>query len=897
MRVLLAAALACAACSPPPDAGPTTDEGKLRASLGIPASAEKVIIFSQNAHLDIDWQKTFDGYYDSFVGTDFIEARQILDDQPRAFYSVAEMAFLKHHLEAHPEEVDAIRGHAARGAFHIVGGGITSPDTLLPESELVFRDFLFGARFSEDQLGVRPTAAWLPDSFGHASTVPDLLVAAGFDSVGFSRVDGAPTFFEDAIKHRPIKPGSDAEMLHQMGSDDFMWISPTGAEVLAHWMSAGLYCMGDNIDFDEELTIAGGHLGPYYGDDPTFTDGRIAKYLAELDPYAKTPYRYVNVGCDFQHPKAELISYLDGWNQRQFASTKVWAVAAPFDVYTQLVRFHKDVLPSLPMDITPYFMGFYGTRADLKRRVREAARPFFTVETFATAVPQGKAITDALSPEFERLARADHHDFVTGTANDLVAQSEQLPLMDEVEGAGNAALQQLARAYRGMLHDGSPGANAYAVVFNPTAAARSEVIEIELPQPSSARALTAVASDGPLPTELLPATTGSRRQRVRFALPSIDPLGWREIAIGPGGVAPPKQVQLVLSDGNGAPASGAAVKKVVLSNAHVTATFARGAQGFALASLLLDGKEAIAGPSFTAIDYQDMGGLWRLGNEMPGCSFTALPPGDGSGETVQVLDDGALVARVAFTVGGATREAWLAASDTGLSLAFTTGAGEGITRTARFAFAEDSGAVLRTSLAGGFAERDVEKVYTPTFWPAVEWVTVGDAAILLRQSTGVRFGGDGSVELMAARDVRNEQCDVEGGTGTDPGLHRIEWQLVRAATPADAAKAGQRWNRPLAAVMLDGKPTGAADPDGTIGSLDGSGILTAWKPADRGRGTIVRALLLPGPVTIYSPVLVGAKLHRTDTSERDLEDLGTNAGISITLDVARFGPIATVRIE
>ena len=199
------------ACSHSPTDGPHTPEGDLRAQLGIPPEARTVVLFGQNAHMDVDWQRTFDDFYQTWVGGILVAARELTADQPRAFYSVAEMAYLKHHIEQHPEELAALRAEAGRGALHIVGGGMTSPDTVLPETEMLARDYLLGARFSEETLGVRPRSAWLPDSFNYAATAPDLLVAAGFESVGFARVDGAPTPLE-TIKHKTtLCPGSSAE--------------------------------------------------------------------------------------------------------------------------------------------------------------------------------------------------------------------------------------------------------------------------------------------------------------------------------------------------------------------------------------------------------------------------------------------------------------------------------------------------------------------------------------------------------------------------------------------------------------------------------------------------------------------------------------------------------------
>ena len=74
-----------------------------------------------------------------------------------------------------------------------------------------------------------PRAAWLPDSFGHSATAPDVLAAAGFTSVAFSRVDGWPTIFQwIQDPHAPVVPGSGADRLSQLHSADFVWRGPGG---------------------------------------------------------------------------------------------------------------------------------------------------------------------------------------------------------------------------------------------------------------------------------------------------------------------------------------------------------------------------------------------------------------------------------------------------------------------------------------------------------------------------------------------------------------------------------------------------------------------------------------------------------------------------------------------
>src|SRR5262249_52895169 len=154
--------------------------------------------------------------------------------------------------------------------------------------------------------------------------------------------------------------------------------------------------------------------------------------------------------------------------------------------------------------------------------------------------------------------------------------------------------------------------------------------------------------------------------------------------------------------------------------------------GFALKSVIIDGMEALSGPSFTLNDYADTGGLWRLGNEMKGCKFSPIAP-PGGADSIEVLDSSPLVVRVAFHSSTAVREASLSAGSLGLSLALTTGASQATTRTAAFTLAS-SGSSVDTSSPGGYVTRQGDKVYTPAFWPAVSWARAGGFAILLRQS-------------------------------------------------------------------------------------------------------------------------------------------------------------------
>jgi hypothetical protein len=897
---LIAALLACACSSsphhPPPQLTPA--ELALRTKLGIPLDAERVIVFGQNAHLDVDWQRTFDDYYTTFVEHIFLSARQILDAQPRAFYSIAEMSYLQHHLTVHPEELAPMQADVARGALRIVGGGMTSPDTLLPESELLARDWLYGIKFAEDTLGAHPTAAWLPDSFGHGGTAPDVLAAAGYTSVAFSRVDGAPDLLGQLVHpNDPPLAGSTAEKLQQLGTADFYWDGTNGASIFAHFLSGvGLYCEGDNLDYQEDLEPAGMHSGPFKGDDPTFTDASIDRYIGELVPYARTPYLFVPVGCDFADPKERLLEYVDGYNARRYPITHVWAVAAPFEDYATLASARPELLPHIAGELSPYYMGFYGSRADVKRATRDAARPYFTAEPYAALLgAAGATITTAAQPMLELLTRADHHDWVTGTAADDVVTNEQLPVLAMTRAAGEGELGQIAEALAQRIPI-TAGAVARLVALDAASDPEDDVITIDLPVADPA--VHTVAGGVALPMELVAAPATFRIHT------SAAPYGWQAIDILPGAApAPPAgEVSLALTDDTGAPAAGAAITHVVLSSSHVRAEWVRVAGVFALTSLDIDGAQAITQPSMVVHDYGDMGGLWRLGNEMNGCAFTPLAPASDT-DDVQVLVDGALEKRVAFvSSSGTIREAAVDVGVSGLDVAITTAALEGTTRTVSFSFAAPAGSILTTSLPFGSEARVAQHIYTPTFWPAVSWAGVNGWSILLRQSTGVMQSttDGGTLELMAVRDAVMEQCDLEGGMGNDTSTHRIEWRIVHTYDdPAAAERAAQAFDRPIDLVAVDLAQATTTDlsTDGSLASVAGAGVITAVKPAERGDGVIVRVSLSGAATLTLAPFLLGKQLTLDDLAERDLRELGTTSS-TIALDPAMLGErIVTLRIH
>src|SRR4029450_12041224 len=63
--------------------------------------------------------------------------------------------------------------------------------------------------------------------------------------------------------------------------------------------------------------------------------------------------------ADFGRPSPDLLDAVAAWNADAYARTGVWAVAATFDHYVQLLHAYRRALPVRRFDPKAYWTGFY----------------------------------------------------------------------------------------------------------------------------------------------------------------------------------------------------------------------------------------------------------------------------------------------------------------------------------------------------------------------------------------------------------------------------------------------------------------------------------------------------------------------------------------------------------
>ncbi|MEU0950091.1 glycoside hydrolase family 38 C-terminal domain-containing protein [Streptomyces canus] len=103
----------------------------------------------------------------------------LLQDEPNFVFTMSQAqqyAWLKEHR---PEVYARVKKAVAEGRFVPAGGMWVESDTNMPGSEAMARQFVHGKRFFLEEFGIENDEAWLPDTFGFAAGLPQIIKAAG----------------------------------------------------------------------------------------------------------------------------------------------------------------------------------------------------------------------------------------------------------------------------------------------------------------------------------------------------------------------------------------------------------------------------------------------------------------------------------------------------------------------------------------------------------------------------------------------------------------------------------------------------------------------------------------------------------------------------------------------
>ena len=368
-----------------------------------------------HAHLDTAWLWPLEETYRKLVRTTTAQLR-LLDDYPEHVFAHSQAQHYAWLRERAPELYARVRAAVRAGRWIPVGGSWIEPDCNLPSGESLARQFLYGQRFFESELGRRCTEFWQPDVFGYTAQLPQLM-----------RQAGVTRFLTQKLSWNRFT---------QPEHHTFTWQGLDGSEVLTHFPPADTY--------NAEGTVAELHY-----ESAAYKDHGRSRHSLLVFGY----------GDGGGGPTAEMLERLR--RARDVAGLPRTTVRSPVEFFDALERDAHDLRTVVGELYFELHRGTYTSQAAIKRANRRCEGALHDAELLA-ALAGDAYPREQLTTLWQTLLLNQFHDILPGTSITEVNVRSRADLA-QVEAGAEAICAAV-------LGEGD-------VPFNPRAFARREVVE------------------------------------------------------------------------------------------------------------------------------------------------------------------------------------------------------------------------------------------------------------------------------------------------------------------------------------------------------------------------------------------------------------------------------------
>eukprot|EP00117_Sycon_ciliatum_P036568 scpid27181/ scgid4437/ Lysosomal alpha-mannosidase; Alpha-D-mannoside mannohydrolase; Alpha-mannosidase A; Alpha-mannosidase 60 kDa subunit; Alpha-mannosidase 58 kDa subunit len=409
-----------------------------------------------HTHDDVGWLQTVDQYYISEVQWILDTAMRCLMDNPNRRFTYVEIAyFYRWWNEQSPDMQQAVVKLAKSGQLEFNLAGWCMNDEAATSFFSVINQMSEGALFLHDALGpdIFPKVGWHVDPFGHSSVTPSLWADMGFDAFGINRID-----FRDKDRRK-----ANREL-------EFIWRGSKSlgeeTEIFTHIMDSH-YCTPGECGYDGNLQIQNDPLLPTY----PLNAGSQAVAFVNMARARNQWYRHNHIlipfGCDFGHQNAfksfdQMDKLIDAVNGNPALNATVRY--GTFGSYVAAINALNLTWPVYTGDFFPYasnygqyWTGYYTSRPLLKGYVRSRAALMRSVELLLYAAAKSpiaspldeKSIMDELGLLRRAMGVTQHHDGVSGTEKQAVADDYYLQLYKGTVACENLASNLLSSMIKG----------------------------------------------------------------------------------------------------------------------------------------------------------------------------------------------------------------------------------------------------------------------------------------------------------------------------------------------------------------------------------------------------------------------------------------------------------------
>ncbi|GBF06144.1 alpha-mannosidase [Deinococcus aerius] len=438
-----------------------------------------------NGHIDPVWLWNWPEGFQEIKAT-YRSALDRLSEHPDFIFTCSSAGHLAWIEANEPEMFAEIQARVREGRWALVGGWWVQPDCNLPGGESFVRQGLYGQRFFQSRFGRTADTGYNPDSFGHAGTLPQILLKSGLTRYTFMR----PGPHEQALPGRL-----------------FWWEGPDGSRVLTFRIPYEYCTWGKDLE------------------------AHVRKCMTELGQPVDELMCFYGVGNHGGGPTRENLASIARMNgEEDLPELRFSDPSRYFDA----VQGRR--VPVWTDELQHHAVGCYAAHSGVKRWNRQAelalvrAEKLATLATAVTGLPYPGA---DLERAWKRVLFNQFHDILAGSSIESAyedARHEYGEALATAQHVTNAAALRLSWRVSIPQREGS---KPY-VVFNPHAFPVRLPVEHEtggVPE-----SFTVTDEGGrPIPAQRIrsEATVTGWRKRLTW-LVDLPPLGYRTYTILPG---------------------------------------------------------------------------------------------------------------------------------------------------------------------------------------------------------------------------------------------------------------------------------------------------------------------------------------------------------------------------
>ena len=407
---------------------------------------------------------------------------------PDMHFAASSSQYYEWIAEQDPALLARIQSLAKAGRWNPVGGWWVEADANLPSGESLVRQALYGQRTLIRLFGKPARVAWLPNTFGFAWSLPQILRGSGFDFFVTEELR-----WNDTNRWPP-------------GLDAFWWEGPDGSRIFTNMLFA----------YDHDLAPR-----------------RLAKEFVVTRDSSASP-RMLTVYGVGDHGGGPTMQTLDRARELERISTfPVVRDAAPESSLARM-RLDASAGPVVRDELyLEFHRGTYTTQARIKRSNRELETLLGDAEAAATLAPVPYP-HDSLRIAWQHVLLNQFHDILPGTSIAEVYEDAAKDY-DAARVEGRRALEQSLRAIADSL-DTRPaheGETPY-LIFNASGRIRDGLVRLPIARGDDSAAMTVRDAAG----AELPSAIMDSALEVRVA--HVPALGTALVFVGGGPRARPR---------------------------------------------------------------------------------------------------------------------------------------------------------------------------------------------------------------------------------------------------------------------------------------------------------------------------------------------------------------------